>query len=382
MSRHKWHPQTIAAHAAGRTDRTFGGVVAPISVATTFERGADYQLADETQKSYRRDFNPTVADAEAVVSALEGGAQTIAFASGLSAVTSVMRAASGPVALQRGTYYGTSSAAAFYVERGAKIVEFDPTHLTTLDAVLARDKPALVHIETPSNPLITVVDIKSAADRAHAAGALLAVDGTTATPAIQQPLSLGADLVIHSATKGLAGHSDVLAGTVTVADPDLPIWSTLKSMRVLEGAMLSPWDAFLLVRGMRTLHLRIREMNRSALHIAHVLAGHPGVARVRYPGLQDHPQHAIAAAQMSGGFGSLLSFEVAGGAHEALAVCAGLNLIKRATSLGGVESLIEHRHSIEPASTGVPPALLRLSVGIEAVEDIVADLTDALSAIA
>ena len=373
----KWRPQTVAAQAAGAQDQQTGGVVPPIHLATTFERGRDYALAANAE-SYRRDFNPTVRDAETVITALEGGQATLAFSSGMAAISAVMRAAGGPIALQTGTYYGTSVAGAFHAERGLKVVGFDPSDLTTLDDVLGQTRPALVHIETPSNPFLSVVDIEDAARRAHAAGALLSVDSTTATPAIQQPLSRGADLVIHSATKALSGHSDVMAGTVTARDTALPIWQTLTRMRAIEGAVLSPFDAFLLTRGMRTLHLRAAEMNRSALHIAHVLETHPSVTRVRYPGLPDHPAHQVAVSQMEGGFGSLLSFEVDGGAQAALQVCARLELIKRATSLGGVESLIEHRHSIEPAFTGVPEGLLRLSVGIEAVEDLVADLTAAL----
>ncbi|MEM6848492.1 MAG: PLP-dependent transferase [Pseudomonadota bacterium] len=373
----KWHPQTVAAQAAGAHDQQTGGVVPPIHLATTFERGQDYELAPDAQ-SYRRDFNPTVQDAEAVITALEGGQATLAFSSGMAAVSAVMRAAGGAIALQTGTYYGTSVAGAFQAERGLSVVGFDPSDLGTLDEVLAKARPALVHIETPSNPFLTVVDIEYAARCAHAAGALLSVDSTAATPAIQQPLRHGADLVIHSATKALSGHSDVLAGTVTVRDTGLPIWQTLARMRAIEGAVLSPFDAFLLTRGMRTLHLRTAQMSRSALHLAHVLETHPSVTHVHYPGLPHHPAHRVAAAQMQGGFGSLLSFEVEGGAHTALQVCARLELIKRATSLGGVESLIEHRHSIEPAFTGVPEGLLRLSVGIEALEDLVADLTAAL----
>lgn len=372
-----WQPQTIAAQAAGQTDQATGGVVPPIHLSTTYERDEAYRFAEGTE-SYRRDFNPTVKEAEAVITALEGGAGTLAFASGMAAITAVMRAAGGAIAVQASTYYGTNVAAGFYRERGLTVAGFDPTDLATLDAVLAETKPALVHIETPSNPFLTVVDIADAARRAHAAGALLAVDGTTASPATQQALALGADIVVHSATKALSGHSDVLAGTITVADTSLPIWGTLQVMRAVEGAVLSPFDAFLLTRGMRTLHLRVREMNRSALHIANVLAAHPAVELVRYPGLPSHPGHAVAAQQMPGGFGSLLAFEVKGGASAALAACAKLKLVKRATSLGGVESLIEHRHSIEPPFTGVPESLLRLSVGIEAVEDIVADLTSAL----
>jgi cystathionine gamma-synthase len=236
--------------------------------------------------------------------------------------------------------------------------------------------------ETPSNPLLSVVPLAEAAEIVHGeADGVLAVDSTAATPILTRPLEHGADVVIHSATKALNGHSDVLAGALVRGAHRPSLYEEAARIRAAEGPVMSPFDAYLLTRGMRTVHLRVAAMSRSALHIAHVLAAHPKVTRVRYPGLPDHPGHAIAARQMEGGFGSLLSFEVSGGAQEALAVAGRLRLVKRATSLGGVESLIEHRHSIEPAGSGVPPALLRLSVGVEAVEDLADDLTRALAAL-
>lgn len=368
---------TIAAQAAG-SHSDGGGVIAGIETSTTFLRDDAYSLP-QSGDIYRRDDNATVRTAEAVIAALENAKEARLFASGIAAIAAVMRAAPGPIALQSGTYYGTVKLAQLYAAEGRTIVPIDPGDLRTLEAAMD-SRPALVMIETPSNPWLTVVDIAAAADIAHRGGAVLAVDSTAAAPMVTRPLEHGADIVVHSATKALNGHSDVLAGALAVREAALPLWDKIKALRALEGAVLSPFDAYLLTRGMRTLALRSDAMNRSALHIAHWLAAHPKVAAVRYPGLPSHPGHDVALRQMEG-FGGLLSFDVRGGAGEALALLARLRLVKRATSLGGVESLIEHRHSIEPAFTGMPPALLRLSVGIEAVEDIVADLAEGLAAI-
>ncbi|WP_420393410.1 trans-sulfuration enzyme family protein [Acuticoccus sp.] len=378
MRRRPWQRATIAAQADGQVDEASGGVVGPWQPSTTFLRDADY-APPASGDVYRRDQNPTVREAERVIAALEGAAEARLFASGLAAIAAVMRSAGGPVVVQRGTYYGTAVLAERLAAAGLPVATFDPADMGSLEAACAEHRPALVLIETPSNPWLTVVPIAEAASIAHRHGARLAVDSTAATPIVTRPLEHGADVVVHSATKALNGHSDVLAGAVAVAEPSGDAWDELLKLRATEGAVASPFDAWLLTRGMRTVHLRVAEAGRSALHIAHWLAEHPRVATVRYPGLADHPRHAVAAAQMDG-FGMLLSFDVKDGAPHALAVAGRLNLVKRATSLGGVESLIEHRHSIEPAATGIPEGLLRLSVGIEAVEDLVADLAEALDA--
>lgn len=372
----KRHPATIAAQAAGHTSPG-GGVVGAVELSTTFVRDEAYALPGSGD-IYRRDNNETIREAEAVITALERGAETRLFSSGMAAIATLMRAHPGPIALQSGTYYGTAVLAKDLEAAGRTVIPFDPADLATLTAACAA-RPALVHIETPSNPFITVVDIAAAAQIAHDAGALLSVDSTAATPILTRPLEHGADVVVHSATKGLNGHSDVLAGALCVRNADHPAWVRIKEIRSREGAVLSPFDAYLLTRGMRTVHLRVAEASRSALHIASWLSTHHAVTHVRYPGLSSHPGHATALHQMSGGFGSLLSFDVAD-AEAALKLLSRLSLIRRATSLGGVETLIEHRHSIEPAFTGMPPGLLRLSVGIEAVEDLIADLGHALAA--
>jgi cystathionine gamma-synthase len=228
--------------------------------------------------------------------------------------------------------------------------------------------------------MLDVIDIARAAEVAHAAGAVLAVDSTAATPILTRPLALGADLVMHSATKYLNGHSDVLAGVLVTNEPD-ERWAAIKADRHDAGALLGSFEAWLLLRGLRTLALRVRQASQSALAVARFLDDHPKIERVLYPGLPSHPQHSLAQRQMAGGFGGLLSFQVRGGADQALAIAGRLRLIGRATSLGGTESLIEHRFTIEGAATGVPSNLLRLSVGIEDTGDLIADLAQALDGV-
>ncbi|MEM7694253.1 MAG: PLP-dependent aspartate aminotransferase family protein [Pseudomonadota bacterium] len=351
------------------------GVVPPIELSTTFPRGTDYALAGPD--IYRRDQNATVRAAEAALADVEGAADARLFASGMAAIAALFRAADGPILVQDSAYYGTGK----LIERLAArqtITTFPIGDLSALSAACEAHRPALVFIETPANPLITVTAIDEAAAIAHSVGAILGVDGTAATPMVTRPLEHGADIVAHSATKGLNGHSDVLAGVLATGAPSA-LWDRVLEARAVEGAVLSPFDASLLLRGMRTLALRIAAMNESALHIADWLAAHPRVLRVRYPGLPSDPGHDVARRQMEG-FGGLLAFEVENAA-AALRVAGRLSLITRATSLGGTETLIEHRHSIEPSWTGVPEGLLRLSVGIESVGDLVADLAEGLAAL-
>jgi cystathionine gamma-synthase len=235
-----------------------------------------------------------------------------------------------------------------------------------------------VWIETPANPLWTITDIAAACDIAHAAGAAVAIDSTAATPVLTRPLELGADIVMHSATKYLNGHSDVIAGSLTGPRDD-EFWQRLVAGRSSGGAILGSLEAYLLLRGMRTLHLRVERACRSALRVAEAMAAHPRTVDVLYPGLPSHPGHAVAARQMAGGFGGMLSIRVKGGEGAAIATAAKVEIWKRATSLGGVESLLEHRASIEGAGSPVPPDLLRLSVGIEDADDLIADLEQALN---
>jgi cystathionine gamma-synthase len=255
----------------------------------------------------------------------------------------------------------------------------DSSDLAAMAAAIKPGTTKLVYIETPGNPLWTITDIAAVAEIAHAAGALLAVDSTAATPVLTRPLRLGADLVMHSASKYLNGHSDVIAGVVVAAQPG-ETWERVQTVRTQLGAIIGPFEAWLLLRGLRTLDVRVRTQAATALAIAARLAGDGRVSHVLYPGLAQHPGHAVAARQMSGGYGGMLSIRVGGGERAAIATAAQVRLWKRATSLGGVESLIEHRASVEGPHSPCPPDLLRLSVGLEDPGDLTGDLEQALNA--
>ncbi len=372
-------PATIAAHAAGQTDHDTAGVVPAVHFATTFARGEDYKPL-KPDNVYLRSANENVRIAERVISALEGAAETLLFPSGMAAVAAVFRTVptGASVVVQSQIYWGTTAwIRTFCARRGIALHEVEAADPSKLDAACAAHRPDLVWIETPSNPWLRITDIAGAAEIAHRVGATLVVDSTAASPVLSQPLSHGADLVMHSATKGINGHSDVLAGSLSVGDTGQARWNMIREDRDMAGAVLGPMEAWLLTRGMRTLPLRMREMSRNAMTLATYLADHPQVESVLYPGLPDHPGHAIAAQQMTGGYGGLLSFVVKGGAGAALRATGRLEVFQRATSLGGVESLVEHRHTIEP-HTGIPEGLLRLSVGIEDADDLIADLAQAL----
>jgi cystathionine gamma-synthase len=370
-------PATLAAQALGWTDRATGAVVLPIHTTTTFERDPDNQY--RRGRSYGRADNPTYDQPEALITALEGGAASLLFASGMAAAAAVFDSlppGSHAVA-PRVMYWALRRRLAAAGNEALPLNFVDATSLDQLRRAVLPGRTGLVWIETPANPLWSITDIAGAAEIAHAAGALLAVDSTAATPVLTQPLALGADIVMHSATKYLNGHSDVMAGSLTTARKD-EFWQRVVATRSGSGAILGSFEAFLLLRGMRTLYPRVERACRSAQRIAEALAGHPRIAEVLYPGLPNHPNHDIAARQMTGGFGGMLSIRVRGDAEAAIAAAARVELWKRATSLGGVESLIEHRASVEGEGSPVPPDLLRLSVGIEDPDDLIADLTQAL----
>ncbi|MFT6091756.1 trans-sulfuration enzyme family protein [Sulfitobacter sp.] len=371
---------TIAAQAAGAVDPQSGGVVPPLQMATTYLRDAQYQPL-RPDNIYLRDQSDIVRVAETVLAQLEGAAETLLFPSGMAAIAAAFRTVpnGGCVLVQSQIYWGTTKwLRDFCTRRGIDLHEVEASDATAFEAACAAHKPSLVLIETPSNPWLRITDVEAAAKAVHAVGGLLMVDSTAATPVLQKPLAAGADIVMHSATKGINGHSDVLAGVLATNNTEAQIWTDIKADRHDAGAVIGPFEAWLLVRGMRTLPLRMREMSRNAQALAEFLDQHDQVEAVLYPGLPAHPGHDIAARQMNGGFGPLLSFIVKGGADAALAVAGKLALFHRATSLGGVESLVEHRHTIEP-HTGIPEGLLRVSVGIEDVEDLKADLAQALA---
>ncbi|WP_420407861.1 trans-sulfuration enzyme family protein [Hoeflea sp.] len=370
---------TLAAQAGGVIDMPSGGVTPPIQPSTTFVRDRDYELVNP-DNIYSRDNSDIVRIAENVLARLEGAEEALLFPSGMAAIAALFRTLpnGGSIVVQSGIYWGTTKwLRDFSARRNIALHEVEASDPEALAGACSSHTPGIVFIETPSNPWLKTVDIAHAARCAHAAGALLAVDSTAATPVLQRPLELGADIVMHSATKGINGHSDVLAGVLAAAAPAAQVWTDIKADRHDAGAVLGPFEAWLLLRGMRTLPLRVERMSANALKIAEWLEAHPKVTDVFYPGLASHPGHAIAATQMKDGFGCLLSFLVEGGAPEALAVVGKLRLFHRATSLGGVESLVEHRHTIEP-HTGIPESLVRVSVGIEDADDLIADLEQAL----
>ena len=373
------HPATIAAQAAGAVDPASGGVVPPVQFATTYLRDENYDLVNP-DNVYLRSHNENTRVAERILNALEGAEGTLIFPSGMAAIAAVFRTVpnGASVVVQSQIYWGTTKwIRDFCTRRQIALHEVDASDLDAFAALCRAEKPDLCLIETPSNPWLRITDISGAATAAHEVGATLVVDSTAASPVLSHPLEHGADIVMQSATKGINGHSDVLAGSLATNDAGAPRWQMIRDDRNEAGAVIGPMEAWLLARGMRTLPLRMREMSRNAMTLAEFLADHPQVEQVMYPGLPDHPGHALAAQQMSGGYGGLLSFVVKGGAEAALNAAGRLQLFHRATSLGGVESLVEHRHTIEP-HTGIPEGLLRLSVGIEDVEDLGADLGQAL----
>ena len=373
------HPATIAAQAAGAVDPASGGVVPPVQFATTYLRDENYDLVNP-DNVYLRSHNENTRVAERLLNALEGAEETLIFPSGMAAIAAVFRTVpnGASVVVQSQIYWGTTKwIRDFCARRQIALHEVDASDLDAFAALCRAEKPDLCLIETPSNPWLRITDIAGAAAAAHEVGATLVVDSTAASPVLSHPLEHGADIVMHSATKGINGHSDVLAGSLATNDAETPRWQMIRDDRNEAGAVIGPMEAWLLARGMRTLPLRMREMSRNAMALAEFLSDHPQVEQVMYPGLPDHPGHALAAQQMHGGYGGLLSFVVKGGAEAALKAAGRLQLFHRATSLGGVESLVEHRHTIEP-HTGIPEGLLRLSVGIEDVEDLGADLGQAL----
>lgn len=377
------HIETVAVHAGRKVDPTTGAVMPPIHLSTTFERRPDGSYTDGYV--YARSENPNRRALEEALAQLEGGAVAAAFASGQAATMSVLQTlrAGDHAIIPDDTYFGTRKLAMEWV--GQWGVSMDSVDMTDLAQVTAAVRPTtrLIWVETPSNPLLKITDIAAVAEIAHGAGARCVVDNTWPSPVGQQPLALGADMVMHSTTKYLGGHSDLLGGAV-VAKADDEAFARLRSIQTTGGAVPSPFDCWLLLRSIRTLPYRMRAHSEAALAVATFLAHHPRVAAVHYPGLPTHPGHAVAARQMRL-FGGMLSIQLvhapgdpSRGADAAMAVASRVQLFTRATSLGGVESLIEHRYSVEGPDSPTPPNLLRLSVGLEHPDDLIADLAQAL----
>jgi len=375
--KHSTHIETLAVHAGRRPDPATGAVMPPIHLSTTFERQADGSYTEGFV--YTRSENPNRRALEETLAALEGGAAALAFGSGMAAIAALLQAlAPGDhIILPDDIYFGAGRLVREVLAPWG--LQFSVVDMTDLAALAAALRPAtrLVWVETPSNPLLKITDIAAAAQIAHGAGALLAVDNTWPSPLGQRPLDLGADVVMHATTKYLGGHSDLLGGALILREPG-PLLERLRTVQSLGGAVPSPFDCWLLLRSIRTLPYRMAAHSANAQRVAEFLAGHPAVAVVHYPGLASHPGHEVAARQMQR-FGGMLSIQVRGGASAAMAVAARVKLFTRATSLGGVESLIEHRASVEGPHTTTPPDLLRLSIGLEHPDDLIADLDAALN---
>ncbi len=375
--------ETLAIHAGQEPDKQTGAVVPPIYQVSTYKQDGVGGLRDGYE--YSRSANPTRSALEECLAALEGGRFGLAFASGMAAEDCLLRAVCAPgdhVVIPDDAYGGTFRLMArVFADWG---VSYRPVPLSDIAAVrgaLAERPARVLWAETPTNPLLSIADIAALADVAHQAGALLVVDNTFASPYLQQPLALGADAVVHSTTKYLGGHSDVIGGALVVSDPALA--ERLAFLQNATGAVAGPFDAWLTLRGVRTLAIRMDQHCRNAARVADMLRSHPAVTQVYYPGLPAHPGHEVAAKQMRD-FGGMVSFRVRGGAQDAVAACGRARLFTLGESLGGVESLIEHPGRMTHASAAgspleVPGDLIRLSVGIETGEDLLEDLRQALA---
>ena len=371
-------PETLAIHAGHVVDPASGAIVAPVHFSTTYERAPDgtYPL----DYVYSRLGNPNRLALESRVAALEGAACAAAFASGSAAIHALLQT------LEQGDhviapdvlYYGIRIIMTDILARQGIATSFVDMARPENVAAALRPRTRLVLLETPSNPALGITDIRAIADLAHNAGVSVACDNTIATPVFQQPLQLGADYVMHATTKYLGGHSDVLGGMVLARAMD-ERFERLQQLQQVGGAVPSPLECWLTLRGIETLPLRVRAHADNALRIARFLESHPAIERVNYPGLASDPAHEIARRQMSG-YGGLLSVQLQGDADAALALTARVRLFRRATSFGGTHSLIEHRASMEKGVTATPPNLLRLSVGLEHADDLIADLDQALRA--
>jgi cystathionine gamma-synthase len=372
-----WRIETTAVHTAHRPDPETGAVAAPIHLATTFERDADGAFSRGF--IYARDANPNRRSLERALAELEGGAAALAFASGQAATSAVFQALrpGDHVIAPTFAYYGTPKLLRdHFVPWGLEATFVDMRDPGLVQAAV-KPNTRLIWVESPSNPLLTLADISTIARIAHETGARCAVDNTWATPVGQRPIELGADIVMHATTKYLGGHGDVMGGALVFRVAD-ELHERVRTIQADGGAIPAPFDCWLVLRGIRTLPWRMRAHTANAALVADALAAHAGVRAVHYPGMPSHPQHELARRQMLL-FGGMVSFEVRGERAEALAVAARTRLFTRATSLGGVESLIEHRASVEGASTRAPESLLRISVGLEHPDDLIADLEHALS---
>ncbi|MFH7245203.1 MAG: trans-sulfuration enzyme family protein [Spirulina sp.] len=371
------HPDTQAIHSGRWIDSATGALVPPIHLSTTFERGMDGSYPQGYV--YGRSDNPNRQSLETALATLEQGEAAATFGSGSAATFSLLQAlrTGDHVVAPRNVYFGIQEILAKILAPWG--LQYTLVDTTNLEAVAAAIQPntRLILIETPSNPQLAITDIQAVADLAHQAGAYLACDNTIPSPILQQPLNHGADFVIHATTKYLAGHSDVIGGAVITKGIN-PLFEQLRLIQSIGGAVPSPFDCWLTLRGLQTLAVRVKAQSQSAMMMAQWLQSHPAIEHVLYPGLPEHLGYAVAQSQMTGGYGGLMSILVKGGQPAALAVAAQVKLFVRATSFGGPHSTLEHRASVESPGTGTPDNLLRLSIGLEHPQDLIADLDQAL----
>jgi cystathionine gamma-synthase len=367
---------TIAVHAGAAPDPATGALSPPIHLSTTFEHSAD--SLSPKGFVYVRDSNPTQARLEKALAAIEGGEAALAFASGMAVGAAFLHSLppGSHVLFPDDIYYHFRVLASEFLPRWG--MDSSAVDMEDLDAVrkAIRSDTRAIWVESPSNPLMKIVDLAAMAGIAKDAGALAIADSTFATPVLQRPLELGYDAVLHSTTKYFGGHSDVQGGALAFRKRDALFAAALRHRSIL-GSVSSPFNSWLVLRGLRSLACRVERQSASALAIARAMDGHAGVAAVHYPGLPSHPGHAVAARQMRA-FGGMLALRVAGGRERAIAVASRLQVFTNATSLGGTESLVEHRHSMEGAASKTPPDLLRISVGLEHPDDLIEDLKRAL----
>jgi cystathionine gamma-synthase len=374
---------TIAARAGGYIDAGSGGVVPPLQSSTTFVRDENYDPLFP-DNIYGRDQNDQVRLAESIIAKLEGAEDSLLFASGMAAISTLFSSLKRGQTLivQSRIYWGTTAwVREFCRHREVNLIEADSSEKDEFVELIQVEKPSMVFIEVPSNPWILTSDVAAISQAARSCNAIMAVDATAATPILMQPLSLGADIVMHSATKAINGHSDVIAGVLSCADASSDVWAFVKRERHGAGAILSAHSAWMLIRGMRTLPLRIERKCLNAMAIAQFLDKHEKIEAVWYPGITTHQGHETASRQMPNGFGYLMSFLIKGSRADARNFCRYLTGIHRATSIGGVESLVEHRATVEGELTGCPENLIRLSVGIEDAADLIDEIDSALAKI-
>jgi cystathionine gamma-synthase len=370
-------PETLAVHAGGEPDAETGALAPPIHFATTFRHGpAGERIAGY---EYQREGNPTQDRLETTLAAMESGAAALIFASGMAAMHALLESLpnGAEVLIPQDCYTGLRLLGGeFLPERGITTRQVDFANLDVVRSAIS-ERTKLLWAETPSNPMLQIADIAALAQLCRERGLLLVCDNTFATPALQNPLTLGVDVVMHSTTKYLGGHSDVMGGALVFAQRN-ELFDRIAHRRHITGAIASPFNAWLIQRGCRSLHARVAMHCANARKVAEFLAGHPAIEAVHYPGLPSHPNHSVAARQMRD-FGGMLSIRVRGGREAALRMAGRLQLFVNATSLGGCESLIEHRASVEGKTPQSPENLLRISVGLEHADDLIEDLQQALA---